>query len=90
MAVGVLGGHRQDGHRHVDLVILPRDYFTMDVEKIKNLESELTVVNGKVVYAAGRYRALAPQLPAVSPSPRVATDNRLPSLFADCKRWGQV
>lgn len=54
--------------QYADLVILPRDYFTMDVEKIKNLESELTVVNGKVVYAAGPYQALAPQLPAVSPS----------------------
>ncbi len=54
--------------QYADLVILPRDYFTMDVEKIKNLESELTIVNGKVVYAAGTYQALAPQLPAISPS----------------------
>jgi predicted amidohydrolase YtcJ len=54
--------------QYADLVILPRDYFTMDVEKIKNLESELTIVNGKVVYAAGPYQALAPQLPAISPS----------------------
>jgi predicted amidohydrolase YtcJ len=54
--------------QYADLVILPRDYFTMNVEKIKNLESELTIVNGKVVYAAGPYKALAPQLPAVSPS----------------------
>ena len=54
--------------QYADLVMLPRDYFTMDVEKIKNLESELTIVNGKVVYAAGPYQALAPQLPAVSPS----------------------
>lgn len=53
--------------QYADLVILPRDYFTMDVEKIKNLESELTIVNGNVVYAAGPYQALAPQLPAVSP-----------------------
>jgi predicted amidohydrolase YtcJ len=53
--------------QYADLVVLPRDYFSMDVEKIKDLESVLTVVNGKVVYAAGQYQALAPQLPAISP-----------------------
>ena len=53
--------------QYADLVVLPRDYFTMDIEQVKNLESELTIVNGKVVYAAGSYAALAPQLPAVSP-----------------------
>ena len=53
--------------QYADLVILPRDYFTIDPEKIKNLESELTIVNGKVVYAAGPYQALSPALPPVSP-----------------------
>ena len=54
--------------QYADLVILPRDYFTIDVEKIKNLESELTIVNGKVVYAAGPYQSLSPLLPAISPA----------------------
>jgi predicted amidohydrolase YtcJ len=54
--------------QYADLVILPRDYFTMDVEKIKNLESELTIVNGKVVYGSGQYQSLAPPLPAISPN----------------------
>ena len=54
--------------QYADLVVLPRDYFTMDIEQVKNLESELTIVNGKVVYAAGAYEALAPQLPAISPA----------------------
>jgi predicted amidohydrolase YtcJ len=53
--------------QYADLVVLPHDYFSMDVEKIKDLESVLTVVNGKVVYGAGQYQALAPQLPAISP-----------------------
>ncbi len=53
--------------QYADLAVLPRDYFTMDIEQVKNLESELTIVNGKVVYAAGAYAALAPQLPAISP-----------------------
>ena len=53
--------------QYADLVILPRDYFTMDIEQVRNLESELTIVNGKVVYAAGKYKALAPVLPPISP-----------------------
>lgn len=46
--------------QYADLVILPQDYFSMDVEKIKNLESSLTIVNGKVVYAAPEYQQYAP------------------------------
>jgi predicted amidohydrolase YtcJ len=54
--------------QYADLAVLPRDYFTMDVEKIKDLESVLTVVNGKVVYGAGEFEQLAPALPAVTPA----------------------
>jgi hypothetical protein len=39
----------------------------MDVEKIKNLESSLTIVNGKVVYAAPEYQQYAPARPDVAP-----------------------
>lgn len=46
--------------QYADVVILPQDYFTMDVEKIRNLESSLTIVNGKVVYAAPEYQQYAP------------------------------
>nr|WP_315250135.1 amidohydrolase [uncultured Duganella sp.] len=46
--------------QYADVVILPQDYFSMDVEKIKNLESSLTIVNGKVVYAAPEYQQYAP------------------------------
>jgi predicted amidohydrolase YtcJ len=54
--------------QYADFVVLPEDYFTIDAEKIKRLESVLTVVNGKVVYGAGAYAPLAPQLPPVSPA----------------------
>ena len=54
--------------QYADLVVLPQDYFTVDAEKIKRLESVLTIVNGKVVYGAGSFAPLAPQLPPVSPA----------------------
>jgi len=54
--------------QYADFVVLPQDYFTVDAERIKRLESLLTVVNGKVVYGAGSYAPLAPQLPPVSPA----------------------
>ena len=53
--------------QYADLVILPQDYFTMDVEQIKNLESALTIVNGKVVYAGEQFKQLAPPAPDVKP-----------------------
>jgi predicted amidohydrolase YtcJ len=53
--------------QYADLAVLPDDYFTMDVEKIRDLESVLTVVNGKVVYGSGEFGRLAPAAPAVSP-----------------------
>ena len=54
--------------QYADLAVLPQDYFTMDVDKIKDLESVLTVVNGQVVYGAGEFEQLAPALPAVTPA----------------------
>lgn len=54
--------------QYADFAVLPQDYFTMDVEKIKDLESLLTVVNGQVVYGAGQFETLSPALPAVSPA----------------------
>jgi len=53
--------------QYADIVILPQDYFTMEVEKIKQLESSLTIVNGKVVYAAPEYAQFAPARPEVQP-----------------------
>jgi predicted amidohydrolase YtcJ len=39
-----------------DLVVLSKDYFSVAEEEIKGIESVLTVVDGKVVYAAGHFR----------------------------------
>ncbi len=41
-----------------DLAVLSADYLTVPVEKIGSLESELTMVGGKVVYAAGPFAGL--------------------------------
>ncbi|MBN9660241.1 MAG: amidohydrolase [Acidobacteria bacterium] len=50
-----------------DAVLLSADYFSVPEEEIRGLESVLTMVGGKVVYAAGEFRHLdAPPLP-VSP-----------------------
>jgi len=43
-----------------DLAILSQDYFSVSEEAIKGIESVLTVVNGDVVYAAGRFSPLSP------------------------------
>jgi predicted amidohydrolase YtcJ len=48
-----------------DLAVLSADYFSIPDEEIKRLESVLTMVGGKVVYAAGEFSKLAPPpLPA--------------------------
>lgn len=50
-----------------DVALLTADYFSIPEEEIRGLESVLTMVGGKVVYAAGEFRHLdAPSLP-VSP-----------------------
>jgi predicted amidohydrolase YtcJ len=51
-----------------DLAILSADYFSIPEEEIKLLESVLTVVGGKVVYAKNEYAKLGPSDLPVSPS----------------------
>ena len=50
-----------------DFAILSADYFSIPEEEIRDLRSELTVVNGKVVYAAGKFASLDPGLPPALP-----------------------
>jgi len=50
-----------------DLAVLSADYFAIAEEEIRGIESDLTVVGGKVVYAAGEFGGLAPPLLPVSP-----------------------
>ncbi|MNR02543.1 Amidohydrolase family protein [compost metagenome] len=50
-----------------DFVILSDDYFNTSEEKILNIESKLTVVNGKVVYADNDFRTFANPIPKAIP-----------------------
>lgn len=43
-----------------DLVVLSQNYFSVPEEAIKGIESVMTVVDGKVVYATGPFTPLAP------------------------------
>jgi predicted amidohydrolase YtcJ len=53
--------------RLADLAVLSADYFSVPDEDIKKIESQLTVVDGKVVYGVGDFRQLAPSALPVSP-----------------------
>jgi predicted amidohydrolase YtcJ len=51
-----------------DLAVLSADYFSIPEEQIKQLESVLTVVGGKIVYATAEFSKLAPPALPVSPN----------------------
>jgi predicted amidohydrolase YtcJ len=51
-----------------DLAVLSADYFSIPDEEIKHLESVLTVLGGKIVYATAEFSKLAPPALPVSPS----------------------
>jgi predicted amidohydrolase YtcJ len=50
-----------------DLCVLSDDYFSIPEDEIRHLESLLTIVDGRVVYAAGPFARLAPPALPVSP-----------------------
>jgi predicted amidohydrolase YtcJ len=50
-----------------DFSVLSADYFSIPAEQIKDLESVLTVVGGRVVFAAGEFESLGPPPLPVSP-----------------------
>ena len=50
-----------------DFALLSSDYFTVPEDEIANLSSVLTVVDGRVVFAAETYATLSPQLPEPLP-----------------------
>ena len=52
---------------YADLAVLSDDFFSIPDEEIKALQSVLTLVDGKIVYAAGEFRSFDPPLPPVSP-----------------------
>jgi predicted amidohydrolase YtcJ len=44
--------------KYADLIVLSKDYFTVPAAEIKEINSLLTIVNGRVVYASGEYKPL--------------------------------
>jgi predicted amidohydrolase YtcJ len=50
-----------------DLAVLSADYFSIPEEEIKQLESVLTIVGGRIVYATAEFSKLAPPALPVSP-----------------------
>lgn len=50
-----------------DLAVLSADYFSVPEEAVKGIESVLTIMDGKIVHAAGDFASLAPPLPPISP-----------------------
>jgi hypothetical protein len=48
--------------------VLNKDFFTIEQEAIRSIESVLTVTNGKVVYGAEEFADLAPELPPAKPA----------------------
>ncbi|MGW0881861.1 amidohydrolase [Streptomyces sp. NPDC002671] len=52
---------------YADLAVLSDDYFTVPEPAIAHIESLLTVVGGRIVYAAGEYEGLDEELPSVTP-----------------------
>lgn len=51
-----------------DLAVLSEDYFAVEADAIRSIESVLTMVGGDIVYATQSYAKLAPDLPPVSPN----------------------
>ncbi|MFG3547604.1 amidohydrolase [Streptomyces sp. NPDC047725] len=50
-----------------DLTVLSEDYFTVPDPGIAHIEALLTVVGGRIVYAAGEYEGVDEQMPPVTP-----------------------
>jgi predicted amidohydrolase YtcJ len=43
-----------------DLAVLNKDYFAVDDEDVKNIEADMTVVDGRIVYARGDFSSYSP------------------------------
>jgi len=50
-----------------DLIVLSDDYFAVDDNEIQWIESVLTVMNGKIVYAGAEFKNQDPSIPPASP-----------------------
>ncbi|MDO3663618.1 amidohydrolase [Acinetobacter higginsii] len=50
-----------------DLIVLSDDYFAVDDNEIQWIESVMTVMNGKIVYAGAEFKDQDPSIPPASP-----------------------
>ncbi|NNP70010.1 amidohydrolase [Acinetobacter sp. Ac_5812] len=50
-----------------DLIVLSDDYFAVEDDEIQWIESVLTVMNGKIVYAGAEFKDQDPSIPPASP-----------------------
>ncbi|ENX60155.1 MULTISPECIES: amidohydrolase [Acinetobacter] len=50
-----------------DLIVLSDDYFAVDDNEIQWIESVMTVMNGKIVYAGAEFKNQDPSIPPASP-----------------------
>jgi len=57
-----------------DLIVLSDDYFAVDDNEIQWIESVLTVMNGKIVYAGAEFKNQDPSIPPASPLPTKTFD----------------
>ena len=58
---------RIEAGQYADLAVLSSDYFDVPEDSIRDIESVLTIVAGRVVHGAGGYAPLAPALPPAMP-----------------------
>ncbi|MGK4585865.1 amidohydrolase [Kitasatospora sp. HPMI-4] len=63
---GDIKGLLKEGH-YGDLAVLSEDFFSVPAGDISHIESLLTVVGGRIVYAAGEFEGLAAPPPDVHP-----------------------
>jgi predicted amidohydrolase YtcJ len=75
-----------------DLAVLSADYFSVPEPEIQSIESVLTIVGGKVVYAADRFENLSPPPLPISPdwSPVIHYGGWGAPGFYDRTRQGQA
>jgi len=64
-----------------DLAVLNRDYFSVSEEAIKGIEADLTVVDGKIVYAKGDFSSYSP--PAIPILPDWSPTNSYNGYYSE-------
>jgi predicted amidohydrolase YtcJ len=51
-----------------DLALLGEDYFSVEEDRIADIESVLTIVDGRIVHGSGDFAGRSPELPAIDPA----------------------